>query len=105
MISVAVEPKSKADQDKLGAGLARLAEEDPTFRVTTDEETGQTLIAGMGELHLEIIVDRLKREFNVDANVGRPAGRLPRDDLAAGREDPGQVRPPDRRLGPVRRRR
>jgi elongation factor G len=72
VISVAVEPKSKADQDKLGAGLQRLAEEDPTFRVRTDEETGQTLIAGMGELHLEIIVDRLKREFSVDANVGRP---------------------------------
>ena len=72
VIQVAVEPKSKADQDKLGSGLARLAEEDPTFRVTTDEETGQTLIGGMGELHLEIIVDRLKREFNVDANVGRP---------------------------------
>ncbi len=72
VISVAVEPKSKADQDKLGNGLARLAEEDPTFRVTSDDETGQTLIAGMGELHLEIIVDRLKREFNVDANVGRP---------------------------------
>jgi elongation factor G len=72
VISVAVEPKSKADQDKLGNGLSRLAEEDPTFRVTSDEETGQTLIAGMGELHLEIIVDRLKREFNVDANVGRP---------------------------------
>jgi elongation factor G len=72
VISVAVEPKSKADQDKLGTGLQRLAEEDPTFRVQSDEETGQTLIAGMGELHLEIIVDRLKREFNVDANVGRP---------------------------------
>jgi elongation factor G len=72
VISVAVEPKSKADQDKLGSGLARLAEEDPTFRVETDEETGQTIISGMGELHLEIIVDRLKREFNVDANVGRP---------------------------------
>jgi elongation factor G len=72
VISVAVEPKSKADQDKLGSGLARLAEEDPTFRVTSDEETGQTLISGMGELHLEIIVDRLKREFSVDANVGRP---------------------------------
>jgi elongation factor G len=72
VISVAVEPRSKADQDKLGSGLARLAEEDPTFRVTSDEETGQTLIAGMGELHLEIIIDRLKREFNVDANVGRP---------------------------------
>jgi len=72
VISVAVEPKSKADQDKLSTGLQRLAEEDPTFRVETDEETGQTLISGMGELHLEIIVDRLKREFNVDANVGRP---------------------------------
>src|SRR6478609_6877020 len=72
VISVAVEPRSKADQDKLGSGLARLADEDPTFRVTSDEETGQTLIAGMGELHLEIIIDRLKREFNVDANVGRP---------------------------------
>ena len=63
MISVAVEPKTKADQDKLGTGLQRLAEEDPTFRVRTDEETGQTLISGMGELHLEIIVDRLMREF------------------------------------------
>jgi elongation factor G len=72
VIAVAVEPKSKADQDKLGNGLARLAEEDPTFRVESDEETGQTLISGMGELHLEIIIDRLKREFNVDANVGRP---------------------------------
>src|ERR687885_568076 len=72
VIAVAVEPKTKGDQDKLGAGLQRLAEEDPTFRVRTDEETGQTLISGMGELHLEIIVDRLTREFNVDANVGRP---------------------------------
>src|ERR1051325_4591380 len=72
VISVAIEPKSKADQDKLGAGLQRLGEEDPTLRVRTDDDTGQTLIAGMGELHLEIIVDRLKREFNVDANVGRP---------------------------------
>ena len=72
VISVAIEPKTKGDQDKLGAGLARLSEEDPTFQVTSDEETGQTLIAGMGELHLEIIVDRLMREFKVDANVGRP---------------------------------
>ena len=72
VISVAIEPKTKSDQDKLSQGLQRLAEEDPTFQVTSDEETGQTLIAGMGELHLEIIVDRLKREFNVDANVGRP---------------------------------
>ena len=72
MISVAIEPKTKGDQDKLGAGLQRLTDEDPTFRVRTDDETGQTLISGMGELHLEIIVDRLMREFNVDANVGRP---------------------------------
>jgi elongation factor G len=72
VISVAIEPKTKGDQDKLGTGLQRLSDEDPTFRVRTDEETGQTLIAGMGELHLEIIVDRLLREFSVDANVGRP---------------------------------
>jgi elongation factor G len=72
VISVAIEPKTKADQDKLSQGLQRLTEEDPTFRVRSDDETGQTLIAGMGELHLEIIVDRLLREFNVDANVGRP---------------------------------
>ena len=72
VIDVAVEPKTKADQDKLTTALQRLAEEDPTFRVRTNEETGQTIIAGMGELHLEIIVDRLMREFKVDANVGRP---------------------------------
>ncbi len=72
VIEVAVEPKTKADQDKLATALQRLSEEDPTFRVKTDEETGQTLIAGMGELHLEIIVDRLLREFAVDANVGKP---------------------------------
>jgi elongation factor G len=72
VIDVAVEPKTKADQDKLQTALQRLAEEDPTFRVRTNEETGQTIIAGMGELHLEIIVDRLMREFKVDANVGRP---------------------------------
>jgi elongation factor G len=72
VISVAIEPKSKADEEKLGIALGRLAEEDPTFRVRSDEETGQTIIAGMGELHLEIIVDRMKREFNVQANVGKP---------------------------------
>ena len=72
VIAVAIEPKTKADQEKLSASLARLAEEDPTFQVESDEETGQTLIHGMGELHLEVIVDRLLREFNVDANVGRP---------------------------------
>ncbi|HEY7602667.1 MAG TPA: elongation factor G [Gaiellaceae bacterium] len=72
VISVAIEPKTKSDQDKLGNALQRLSEEDPTFQVRTDEETGQTIISGMGELHLEIIVDRLMREFSVDANVGRP---------------------------------
>jgi elongation factor G len=72
VISVAVEPKTKADQDKLGTGLMKLADEDPTFVVKYDDETGQTVISGMGELHLDIIVDRLKREFSVDANVGKP---------------------------------
>ncbi len=72
VIDVAVEPKTKAEQDKMGIGLQKLAEEDPTFQVHTDEETGQTIIAGMGELHLEIIIDRLRREFKVDCNVGKP---------------------------------
>ncbi len=72
VISVAVEPKTKADQEKMGLALQRLAKEDPSFRVSTDQESGQTIIAGMGELHLEIIVDRMKREFKVEANVGKP---------------------------------
>jgi len=72
VIDVAIEPKTKADQEKLGEALQRLAEEDPTFRVSSNEETGQTIISGMGELHLEIIVDRMKREFRVEANVGKP---------------------------------
>jgi translation elongation factor EF-G len=72
VIHIAIEPKTKADQEKLGGSLAKLAEEDPTFKMRTDEETGQTIISGMGELHLEIIVDRLMREFKVDCNVGRP---------------------------------
>ncbi len=72
VISQAVEPKTKADQEKMGVALQRLAQEDPSFRVSTDEESGQTIIAGMGELHLEIIVDRMKREFSVEANVGKP---------------------------------
>ena len=72
VIHVAIEPKTKAGQEKMGIALAKLAEEDPTFRAYTDEETGQTIIAGMGELHLEIIVDRLLREFKVEANVGKP---------------------------------
>jgi elongation factor G len=71
-VSIAVEPKTKADQEKMGIALQRLAEEDPTFRIHTDEETGQTIMSGMGELHLEILVDRMKREFNVEANVGEP---------------------------------
>ena len=72
VIQIAVEPKTKADQEKMGTALAKLAEEDPTFKVSTNQETGQTLISGMGELHLEIIVDRMKREFKVEANVGKP---------------------------------
>jgi elongation factor G len=72
VISQAVEPKTKADQERMGMALGRLAQEDPSFRVRTDEESGQTIISGMGELHLEILVDRMKREFNVDANVGKP---------------------------------
>jgi len=72
VISVAVEPKTKPDQEKMGVALGKLAQEDPSFRVHTDEESGQTIISGMGELHLEIIVDRLKREFSVEANVGAP---------------------------------
>jgi elongation factor G len=72
VISVAVEPKSKADQEKMGVALGKLAQEDPSFRVKTDEETGQTIISGMGELHLDIIVDRMRREFGVEANIGKP---------------------------------
>src|SRR5436309_8998665 len=72
VIHVAIEPKSKADQEKLGTAIQRLAEEDPTFQVRNDEETGQTVISGMGELHLDILVDRMRREFNVEANVGKP---------------------------------
>ena len=72
VIELAVEPKSKADQEKMGIALQKLAEEDPTFRVHTNQETGQTVIAGMGELHLDVLVDRMRREFNVDANIGKP---------------------------------
>ena len=72
VISMAVEPKTKSDQEKMGLALGRLAQEDPSFRVRTDEESGQTIISGMGELHLDILVDRMKREFNVEANVGKP---------------------------------
>ena len=72
VIQVAIEPKSKGDQEKLGVAIQRLAEEDPSFQVHSDEETGQTIIGGMGELHLEVLVDRMKREFKVEANVGKP---------------------------------
>jgi elongation factor G len=72
VINVAIEPKTKSDQEKLGTAIQRLAEEDPTFQVRTDEETGQTIISGMGELHLEVLVDRMRREFRVEANIGRP---------------------------------
>src|SRR6185312_1992477 len=72
VIHVAIEPKTKVDQDKLGKALYALSEEDPTFRVRTDDDTGQTVISGMGELHLEVLVDRMLREYNVDATVGKP---------------------------------
>jgi elongation factor G len=72
VISVAIEPKTKSDQERLGTAIQRLAEEDPTFQVRSDEETGQTIISGMGELHLEVLVDRMRREFRVEANVGKP---------------------------------
>ncbi len=98
VIDIAIEPKTKAEQDKLGVALAKLAEEDPTFRVRTDQETGQTIIAGMGELHLEVIVDRLLREFKVEANVGKPqvayretAGKpVPNVDLKFARQTGGR---------------
>ena len=101
VISVAIEPKTKADQDKMGMALARLAEEDPTFRVRTDEETGQTIISGMGELHLEVIVDRMMREFKVEANVGRPQVAY-RETITRPAKRRRPLRPPDRRQGPVR---
>ena len=72
VISIAVEPKTKDDQEKMGLALSKLAQEDPSFRVATDQESNQTIISGMGELHLDIIVDRMKREFNVEATIGKP---------------------------------
>jgi elongation factor G len=98
VIDIAIEPKTKAEQDKLGGALAKLAEEDPTFRVRTDQDTGQTIIAGMGELHLEVIVDRLLREFKVEANIGKPqvayretAGRVTNNvDLKFARQSGGR---------------
>ena len=105
VIAVAVEPKTKADQDKLGSGLAKLADEDPTFVVRFDDETGQTVISGMGELHLDIIVDRLRREFSVDANVGKPQVAYRETITKLGAQGRPEVRPPDRRPRPVRPRR
>ena len=95
VIGIAVEPKSKVDQDKMADGLLKLAEEDPTFQVRYDDQTGQTIISGMGELHLQIIVDRLKREFRVQCNEGPPAGGLPGNDhqADAGRKDDSSVSP------------
>ena len=105
VISVAIEPKTKADQDKLGKALGALSEEDPTFRVHTDDETGQTIIRGMGELHLEVLVDRMMREFAVEANVGKPQVAYRETDHPDGREGRGALHPPDRWSGPVRPRR
>ena len=101
VIHVAIEPKTKADQEKMGVALNRLAQEDPTFRVRTDEETGQTIISGMGELHLEIIVDRLRREFGVEANVGAPQVAY-RETIRKPVRGRGQVHQADRRPRPVR---
>ena len=101
VIHVAVEPKTKADQEKMGIALDRLAQEDPSFRVRTDEESGQTIISGMGELHLEIIVDRMKREFDVEANVGAPQVAY-RETIRKSRRAGRQVRQAVRRPRPVR---
>ena len=102
VIRVAIEPKTKAGQEKMSIALAKLAEEDPTFKTYTDEETGQTIIAGMGELHLEIIVDRLLREFKVEANVGKPQVSY-KETIAQARHRRHALRAPDRRPRPVRR--
>ena len=101
VIEVAVEPKTKADQEKMGMALAKLAQEDPTFNVRTDIDSGQTIIAGMGELHLEIIVDRMMREYKVEANVGKPQVNY-RETIRGARRGGGQVHSPDRRLGQLR---
>ena len=102
VIHVAVEPKTKADQEKMGIALNRLAQEDPSFRVRTDEESGQTIISGMGELHLEIIVDRMKREFGVEANVGAPQVAYRETIKKSLRQGRRQVHQADRRPRPVR---
>ena len=104
VIKVAVEPKTKVDQEKMSVALGRLAEEDPTFQVQTNEETGQVEISGMGELHLEILVDRMKREYGVEANVGRPQVSYRETIRGTAAQGRGPLRQADRRLGPVRHR-
>ena len=104
MISQAVEPKTKADQEKMGIALGRLAAEDPVVRVRTDEESGQTIISGMGELHLEIIVDRMKREFSVEANVGKPQVAYRETIRKTATDVEGKVRPSIGRWGSIRSR-
>ena len=98
---MAIEPKTKADQEKMGTALGKLAQEDPTFRVHTDVDTAQTLISGMGELHLEIIVDRMMREFGVQANVGRPQVAY-RETILKLAEGEGKIHQADRRPWTVR---
>ena len=102
VISMSIEPVSSADKGKLADTLAALAREDPTFSYKVNEETGQTLISGMGELHMEILKNRMTRDYKLKVHVGRPARQLPRDDQEARQEDPGDLRPPDRRHGPLR---
>ena len=102
VIQVAIEPKTKGDQEKLGIAIQKLAEEDPTFPVNQDEDTGQTIIAGMGELHLDILVDRMRREFKVEANVGKPQVAYRETIRKAGREVRLHAQEADRWLGPVR---
>ena len=102
VIEVAIEPKTKGDQEKLGTAIQRLSDEDPTFTVKSDEETGQTIIAGMGELHLEILVDRMKREFRVEATVGKPQVAYRETIRKQGREPQLHPQEADRWFGPVR---
>ena len=100
VISLAIEPKTKADQEKMGTALQRLAEEDPTFKVKSNHETGQTIIAGMGELHLEVLVDRMKREFKVEATTGKPQVAY-KETVSKIAEGEGEIYPPNRRSGPI----
>ena len=100
VISVAIEPRSRADQDKLSDALVKLSDEDPTFKINYDDETGQTIMSGMGELHLEILVDRMKREFSVEGNVGQPRVGVPRN-CKAGCKGRRPLCPTDRRTRTV----